>query len=232
MSKAGHDDSFLFRGHRGWNPTILTSATPLTSRRCTSRRRRPARKTGRTMLPRRRNSPDVVTSGGGLPPPIAKQQSQRTMMQPFPSSPSTASVKASGPPSGLSNFLARGVKLFGRSTSITKSPQPSPRVDASQPQQRPEQNRIRQRNVSGPTLPRAPPSASQNGPRLLHPASRSVHLQLAHRCRLLSLLQLVHNDVPYRGQRYPNLLSISHPCSRFVSPIMSCNSLTPSSDLF
>lgn len=159
------------------------------------------------MLPRRRNSPDVVASGGGLPPSMAKQQSQRTMMQPFPSSPSTASVKASGPPSGLSNFIARGVKLFGRSTStsVTKSSQPSPRVDASQSQQRPEQDRIRQRNVSGPTLPRAPPLASQNGPRLLHPASRSVHLQLVHRCRLLSLLQLVHNHVPYLGQRSPYL---------------------------
>ena len=28
VSKAGHDDSFLFRSHRGWNPTISTSATP------------------------------------------------------------------------------------------------------------------------------------------------------------------------------------------------------------
>ena len=220
MSKAGHDDSFLFRGHRGWDPTTLTSATPLASRRCTSRqRRRPVRKTGRTMPPSRRNSPDVVTSGGSLPPAVAKQQSHRTMMQPFPSSPSTASVKASGPPSGLSNFLARGVKLFGRSTSITKSPQPSPRVDASQPQQRPEQDRIRQRNVSGPTLPRSSPSASQNGPRLLHPASRSVHLQLAHRCRFLSLLQLVHNHVYIAGNGHRT-------CYLFRTPVLFSSPLS------
>jgi hypothetical protein len=199
VSKARHNDSFLFRGHRGWNPTILPSTPPLVF--AGASRRGTVRKTGTTMPPRRRNSPDVVAtggSGGGLPPSsMAKQQSQRTVMQPFPSSPSTASVKASGPPSGLSNFLARGVKLFGRSASGTKSSQSSPHVDASHSHQRPQQDRIRQRNVSGPVLPRTPPQPSQNGSRLGLPTSRSVHLQLVHRCQLLLQLQLVCNCVPY-----------------------------------
>ena len=192
MSKAGHNDSFLFRGHGSWDLTILTSASPLASWRCAPRRRQPVEKTGKKMPQRRRDSPDVATAGGGLPP-MAKQQSQRTMTLPFPSSPSTASVKASGPPSGLSNFLARGVKLFGRSASIAKSSQ-SPQVDASQPRQRPQQDRMRQRNVSGPTIPRAPPPPSQNGQRLGLPASRSVHLQLAPDAICFAL---VHNWAPY-----------------------------------